>query len=121
MYWVHDSISQFYHVHVLEFNTCCHTIIMINCVVQMSERAGRDGSTSVCHLFVNSKQVKSIKDEAIKSHCSLENKENCRRRDLLDRLGDDSRFVCDPENVVTKKSSLAFWLKEVESYSRLWG
>ena len=62
----------------------------------MSGRAGRDGSPSVCHLIVNARQVKNAKDESIKEYCSFEDKENCRRRFLLRKLGDESGIVSDP-------------------------
>ena len=69
----------------------------------MSGRAGRDGSTAVSHLVINSRQVKNSKDYAVKTYCTIgdkkNNKENngvCRRRFLLRHLGDDSHICSDP-------------------------
>ena len=52
---------------------------------------------SWCHLLYGNKQLKSIKDEALKAYCDDSNKENCRRRQLLQAFGCSDVLVTDPE------------------------
>ena len=45
----------------------------------MSARAGRDGSTFVSHLIVNTRQVKNSKDVAVKTYCTIGDKKITRK------------------------------------------
>ena len=89
IYWVPDTISQFYQVQ--NYFTC--TCINLTMILQLSGRAGRNNDQSLCVLYYNSKQ--KVKDIDLKTYCSDKDKENCRRVQLLQALGDANVQSCD--------------------------
>lgn len=63
-------------------------------MLELSGRAGRNNEQSLCVLYFNSKQ--KLKDPELKTYCSIENKENCRRNCLLKALGETTVRASDP-------------------------
>ena len=62
-------------------------------MLQLSGRAGRNNSQSLCVLYYNSKQ--KVKDTDLKAYCNEKEKENCRRVQLLKALGDTNVYSRD--------------------------
>ena len=53
----------------------------------MFGRAGRNGNPARAHLLYTNRQLQQIKDPSLSKFGGGENKENCRRRELLTGLG----------------------------------
>ena len=100
--------------HLVFYSTTKYAIscgrLSISYVLQLSGRAGRNGCTSLSHLFTNKSEQKSCKDSALLSVVA-EKSTAYRRNNLVAQLGSNENLpslggccdVCGPQSTSTFK------------------
>ncbi len=83
----------------------CYVISFLSFPAQLIGRAGRCGCQAIGHILTNAKELKTCSDDALSANCKQ--KENCRRRSLMESLGSHENFsysgqCCDVCSTVAK-------------------